>query len=249
MTNISLKNVTFSYKYFPSISGGLLKSNAGLKTKTALSDLSLEINNGDRVALLGTNGSGKSTLLKIIAGVMKPESGEVNTTGKIYTFFGRNVGVMPQLSGYDNLYVRGLLLDLPDDVIAQKVTEIIEFTELGADINRPVSTYSMGMRARLTFGMLMFIEADILLIDEGLGAGDQFFLEKARKFIDGVLDSSKILIFANHSNQLLRRFCNKAILIHQGHLVSFGAFDEVLHQYNHINDKKKKVSAATAVKS
>ncbi len=237
MTSISLDNITFSYKYFPSISGGLLKSNAGLKTQTALSQVSLEIQNGDRVALLGTNGSGKSTLLKIIAGIYKPEKGTVTTVGKVYTFLGRNVGVMPQLSGYDNLTVRGLLLDLPDQVIKEKIKEIIEFSELGDDIHRPVSTYSMGMRARLTFGMLMFIEADILLIDEGLGAGDQFFLEKARNFIDGLLDSSKILLFANHSNQLLRQFCNKALLVNQGEVVAFGEFEKVLHQYNSINKK------------
>ena len=238
MTNITLDNITFSYKYFPSISGGLLKSNAGLKSQTALSNVSLQINHGDRVALLGTNGSGKSTLLKVMAGIYKPEQGTVKTEGKVYTFLGRNVGVMPQLSGYDNLWVRGLLLDLPDDAIEKKIKEIIEFSELGQDIHRPVSTYSMGMRARLTFGMLMFIDADILLIDEGLGAGDQFFLDKARKFINQLLDSSKILIFANHSNQLLRQFCNKALLVNQGEIMAYGDFDPVLHQYNHLKDKK-----------
>lgn len=243
MTSIKLDNITFSYNYFPSISGGLLKSNAGLKTKQALSEVSLEINNGDRVALLGTNGSGKSTLLKVMAGVYKPEKGHINTTGKIYTFLGRNVGVMPQLSGFDNLVVRGLLLNLSDELIAKKAEEIVAFTELGDAIHRPVSTYSNGMRARLTFGMLMFIEADILLIDEGLGAGDQFFLEKARQFIDGVLDQSKILIFANHSNQLLKRFCNKAILMNQGKLVTFGDFDDVLKQYNQKNLATKKYQA------
>ncbi|WP_223789716.1 ABC transporter ATP-binding protein [Marinicella meishanensis] len=234
MTRICLDNITFSYKYFPSISGGLLKSNAGLKSQTALSGVSLEINHGDRVALLGTNGSGKSTLLKIVAGIYRPEQGVVTTVGRVYSFLGRNVGVMPQLSGYDNLTVRGLLMDLPDEEIEQKVQEIIEFTELGDDIHRPVSTYSMGMRARLTFGMLMFIEADIMLIDEGLGAGDQFFLEKARNFINGLLDNSKILLFANHSNQLLRQFCNKALLVDRGKVLAFGEFEPVLHQYNHL---------------
>ncbi len=243
MTKISIDNITFSYKYFPSISGGLLKSNAGLKTQTALSEFSLDIEHGDRVALFGTNGSGKSTLLKIIAGIYKPEMGEVRTTGTVYSFLGRNVGVMPQLSGYDNLTVRGLLLDLPDAVIAEKIEKIIEFSELGNDIHRPVSTYSMGMRARLTFGMLMFVDADILLIDEGLGAGDQFFLEKARKFVNGLLDSSKILIFANHSNKLLSEFCNKGLLIDNGNMVAYGAFKDVLHQYNHIKDNNSQRSA------
>lgn len=238
ITRISVDNITFSYKYFPSISGGLFKSNAGLKSQTALSEFSVNIEHGDRVALLGTNGSGKSTLLKLIAGIYKPETGKVVTTGSVYTFLGRNVGVMPQLSGYDNLIVRGLLLDLPEHVIEEKIEKIIAFSELAEDIHRPVSTYSMGMRARLTFSMLMFVEADIFLIDEGLGAGDQFFLEKARKFVNSLLDTSKILVFANHSNKMLSQFCNKALLIDQGSLISFGEFNQVLHQYNHLKDSK-----------
>lgn len=236
MAQINLKNVTFSYKYFPSIGGSLFKSSSGLKTKTALKALNLEINQGDTVALLGTNGAGKSTLLKVISGVMVPESGFIKTKGKIYSFFGRNVGVNPQLSGYDNLRVRGLLLDLSDEEIAEKVKEIVEFTELKEDLYRPVSTYSQGMRARLTFGMLMFVDADILLVDEGLAAGDKFFLAKTQNFIHELLDNSKILLFASHSNELLRRFCKKALWLHQGKIKAFGEFDTVLKKYNNFKE-------------
>ncbi|TDR23224.1 ABC transporter ATP-binding protein [Marinicella litoralis] len=239
MASISLNNVTFSYQYFPSISGGLFKSNAGLKQNTALSAFNLTIKDGDRVALLGVNGAGKSTLLKVIAGVIQPESGVVKTEGQIYSFFGRSIGVMPQLSGLENLYLRGLLLDLDDQRIEQKIQEIIEFTELGHDIERPVSTYSQGMKARLTFGMLMFVEADIMLLDEGLAAGDQFFIEKAKKFIDSLLDKSKILVFASHSNHLLKRFCNKAILIDKGQIKDFGELGTIMKRYSHIKDTKK----------
>lgn len=238
MASISLKNITFSYQYFPSISGSFFKSNAGLKQKTALSHFDLTIKDGDRVALLGVNGAGKSTLLKIIAGVIKPEQGEVQVEGQVYSFFGRSVGVLPQLSGFENLHLRGLLLDLDDDVIVEKINEIVEFTELDDDIYRPVSTYSQGMKARLTFGMLMFVDADIMLLDEGLAAGDRFFLDKAQNFIDELLDTSKILVFASHSVQLLKRFCNKAILIDQGQIIEYGELDEVLMSYNHIKDIK-----------
>jgi len=232
MAQIILNNVSFSYQYFQSISGGLFKSNAGLQSNLALTGFNLTIENGDRVALLGKNGAGKSTLLKTIAGVIKPELGEVNTTGTVYSFFGRNVGVMPQLSGYENLKVRGLLLDLSDKKIESSIKDIAAFTELGDDLFRPVSTYSQGMKARLTFGMLMFVDADILLIDEGLAAGDQFFIEKAQVFVEDLLDNSKILIFASHSPPLLRRFCTKAILIDNGCVVKFGEFDEVMNLYN-----------------
>lgn len=232
MAYISLKNVTFTYKYFPSISGGLFKSNAGLRSNEALTDFNLTIEHGDRVALLGKNGAGKSTLLKVIAGVVKPEGGEVNTEGSVYSFFGRNVGVIPQLSGMENLRIRGLLLNLADDFIEEKLIEIAAFTELGDDLHRPVSSYSQGMKARLTFGMLMFVDAEILLIDEGLAAGDQFFITKAQKFVESLLDNSKILIFASHSIQLLRKFCTKAILIENGHVVEYGNFNDVLAKYN-----------------
>ncbi len=232
MAQIQLKNVTFSYKYFPSIGGGLFKSSSGLKSKVALRHIDLNIEKGDTVALLGTNGAGKSTLLKLISGVFKPEQGVVKTNGKIYSFFGRNVGVMPQLSGYDNLKVRGLLLNLNDKEIAEKIEEIVEFTGLGEDLERPVSTYSQGMRARLTFGMLMFVNAEILLVDEGLAAGDKFFLAKTHKFVNDLLDQSKILIFASHSNELLRRFCKKALWLNNGEVMAFGSFETVLKQYN-----------------
>lgn len=234
MAHIKLDNVSFSYRYFPSISGGLLKSNAGLKSHLVFENFNLEINDGDRVALLGVNGAGKSTLLKVMAGVYTPEQGAVTTEGKIYSFFGRSIGVMPQLSGLENLEIRGLLLNLSETRIQDKIKEIIEFTELGDAIHRPVSTYSMGMKTRLTFGMLMFVEADIMLIDEGLGAGDKFFLNKAQKFIENLLDSSKIMVFANHSMELVRKFCNKAILIDSGEIAQFGPIEEVIKRYNHL---------------
>lgn len=234
MAHIKLDNVSFSYRYFPSISGGLLKSNAGLKSHLVFENFNLEINDGDRVALLGVNGAGKSTLLKIMAGVYTPEQGEVSTEGKIYSFFGRSIGVMPQLSGLENLEIRGLLLNLSETVIKETIQKIIEFTELGDAIYRPVSTYSMGMKTRLTFGMLMFVKADIMLIDEGLGAGDKFFLEKAQNFIDELLDSSKIMVFANHSMELVKKFCNKGILIDSGEIVQFGQIEEVIQRYNHL---------------
>jgi len=238
MAHIILKDVDFSYRYFPSISGGLLRSNAGLKSHLVFENFNLEINDGDRVALLGVNGAGKSTLLKVMAGVYTPEQGKVTTQGKIYSFFGRSIGVMPQLSGLENLEIRGLLLNLPDPVIQEKIKSIIEFTELGDAIYRPVSTYSMGMKTRLTFGMLMFVEADIMLIDEGLGAGDKFFLEKAQKFIENLLDSSKIMVFANHSMELVKKFCNKAILIDSGEIIQFGQIEEVIKRYNQLRYKE-----------
>ncbi|MCB1582663.1 MAG: ATP-binding cassette domain-containing protein [Marinicella sp.] len=231
MSSIKIKNVNFSYRYYSSLGFGLFKRNSKVNKNAALENVNLDIQDGDRVALFGRNGAGKSTLLKIMSGVIPPSSGKVQVDGKIYSFFGRDVGVNPFLSGFENLYVRGLVLGLPKKTIEEKLVEIAEFTELGENLKLPVSTYSQGMKARLTFAMLMFVDADVLLVDEGLGAGDRFFIDKARAFVDQLLDNSKILIFASHSDHLLKRFCNKGILLKEGKIISFGEFDEVCKQY------------------
>ncbi len=231
MSSININNVNFSYRYYSSLGFGLFKKNSKVNQNAALDDINLNIQDGDRVALFGRNGAGKSTLLKIMSGVVPPTSGEVKVDGKIYSFFGRDVGVNPFLSGYENLYVRGLVLGLSKKVIEEKLIEIAEFTELGDNLQLPVSTYSQGMKARLTFAMLMFVDADVLLVDEGLGAGDRFFIDKARAFVDQLLDQSKILIFASHSEHLLKRFCNKGLLLKEGKMVSYGSFDAVCKQY------------------
>lgn len=228
----NLKNVDFYYHYYSSLGIGLFNKNARRIQYHALKNLNLEIKDGDRIGLFGKNGAGKSTLLKLMAGIYPPESGEIDSKGRIYSFFGRDVGVNPFLSGYENLYIRGLLLNIPIPQIKEKLEEIAEFTELGEDLKRPVSTYSSGMKARLTFAMLMFVDADILLIDEGLGAGDRFFIEKARLFVDNLLQQSKILVFASHHDHLLDRFCNKGLLVDKGEIVKFGDFQEVKDLYN-----------------
>lgn len=231
MSQINLNQVHFSYRYYSSLGFGLFKKNSKVNQNSALNDINLDIKDGDRVALFGRNGAGKSTLLKVMAGVIPPTQGEVNVDGKIYSFFGRDVGVNPFLSGYENLYVRGLVLGLSKPVIEAKLIEIADFTELGENLNLPVTTYSQGMKARLTFAMLMFVDADVLLVDEGLGAGDRFFIDKARAFVDQLLDSSKILIFASHSEHLLKRFCNKGLLLKDGEIVDYGDFNEVCELY------------------
>lgn len=231
MSSVSINELSFSYRYYASLGFGLFKKNSKINQNSALSNINLNIQDGDRVALFGRNGAGKSTLLKIMAGVIPPSSGTVDVSGRIYSFFGRDVGVNPFLSGYENLYVRGLVLGLSKTVIEEKLVEIAEFTELGDNLNLPVSTYSQGMKARLTFAMLMFVDADVLLVDEGLGAGDRFFIDKARAFVDELLDNSKILIFASHSEHLLKRFCNKGLLLKDGRIVKYGDFGEVCELY------------------
>ena len=236
MARIHTKDLDFNYYFFPALSRKLLNINSKRKKVEALRGINLDVQEGDRVALFGRNGAGKSTLLRVLAGTLPHSAGELDVTGKIYSFFGRNIGVNVMLSGYENLYIRGLLLDLPDEVINAKMAEIAEFTELGDSLERPVSTYSAGMRARLTFGMLMFVDADVLLVDEGLGAGDKFFIDKARAFVDQLLDNSKILIFASHAEHLLKRFCNKALLLEHGRMVEYGDFDKVRKIYDQMSD-------------
>jgi len=231
MAHIQLNNVYFSYRYHRSLGLGFFTGPQVREEKHALKGINLDIHEGDRIALLGKNGAGKSTLLKVLSGVLPATAGSLTVEGRVYSFFGRNVGINPFLSGYDNLYIRALFHGLSSSAIKSKLKEIAEFTELGDDLERPVLTYSAGMKARLTFSMLMFVEADIMLVDEGLGAGDKYFIEKARAYVDYLLDKSKILIFASHSEHLLKRFCNKAVLLENGQVKANGPFEDVLRKY------------------
>lgn len=223
---ISLQSVSFSYKAHNSI--------FSLKPKMRLngvSNITFEVHEGDRVALLGKNGAGKSTLLRLISGVFPPDSGVIETNGSIGALYGKGVGINANLTGRQNLHLRALFLGLNKASLGKLMEDVIAFIDIGDNIDAQYYTYSQGMKARVSFGMLMLVSADILLIDEALGAGDRFFIKKARMYVDKMLSESSILIFASHSEHLLRRFCNKALLLDKGELMAFGNYDAVNDLY------------------
>ena len=198
----------------------------------ALDDVTLKIEHGDRVGLIGKNGAGKSTLLRVMAGIYEPSSGTVRRSGRVAPLFGGNRGVNHENTGYENIIARGLFLGFSREEMQDKVSEIAEFTELGDYLNMPTHTYSSGMLTRLTFAVSTCIEPEILLLDEGIGAGDASFIKKADERLSKLVESAGILVLASHSEALMQRMCNKAVYLERGRVVHQGSLDDVLERYN-----------------
>jgi ABC-2 type transport system ATP-binding protein len=209
----------------------------------ALDGVSFNIEHGDRVGLIGRNGAGKTTLLRVMAGIYEPPSGTVAVEGRVAPLFDIGMGMDPESSGYENILLRGLFLGLRKAEIRAKVDEIADFTELGEFLEMPLRTYSAGMFARLAFAISTSIDPEILLLDEGIGAGDEAFLEKAKHRLDALINRARILVLASHTEELLRKLCNRAILMENGKVVATGTTDEMLERYH----RKPSIPASSLV--
>jgi len=198
----------------------------------ALQDVSFDVQKGEVLGIIGRNGAGKSTLLKVIAGIYIPGQGEVTVEGKIASLIGGSLGIDPELTGRENIELRGLFLGLSKAEIRRRLEDIIDFTELGSFIDLPFRTYSAGMRARLDFAISTSIQAEILLLDEGLGVGDASFVDKASKRMDSLARAAGIVVVASHSEELLRQTCSEAALMDAGQILAIGTIDEVFTRYN-----------------
>jgi len=197
----------------------------------ALDDVTLDIHDGDRVALLGRNGAGKTTLLRVMADVMEPTSGTARILGRTSTLFNLAGLMDPELPGYENVYFAGGLIGIPRSRLKQLMPDIEAFAEIGDFLRMPVRTYSAGMKVRLGFAVATCIEPDILLMDEIIGAGDGHFVEKAVRRAQQLYKKSSILVVASHDPQLLHGLCNKAILLDRGKVITMGPLDDVAQRY------------------
>ncbi|EJB9827544.1 ABC transporter ATP-binding protein [Salmonella enterica] len=245
---LNLKNVSVSYPIFDVKSrslkanfvrlttGGKISSNAKSISVNALKDINIELKHGDRLALIGHNGAGKSTLLKTMAGIYEPTSGKASSQGSIASLLDMNLGMNPESSGRENIYSRGMLLGLPQKYINTISEEIIDFTELADFIDLPVRTYSSGMTVRLAFAISTAVKPDILLLDEVIGAGDANFMDKARKRIQELIESVGILVLSSHSENDVRSFCNKGVVLNAGEIAFVGAVDDAYTFY--VNSRK-----------
>lgn len=198
----------------------------------ALRGIDLDIQDGDRVGLIGTNGSGKTTLLKTLAGIYEPTIGNVHSEGRISTLINLGLGMSEDETGPENIRLAGLILGLNKKEIEEAIPDIEEFCDIGEFFTMPLRTYSSGMQMRLSFALATAVNPEILLVDEAISAGDNFFAKKARQRIEGMMKKSPILIMASHSERILRGFCNKALLLDQGEQVMFGDLEMVIEAYN-----------------
>jgi ABC-2 type transport system ATP-binding protein/lipopolysaccharide transport system ATP-binding protein len=201
----------------------------------ALDGISLTIENGDRVALLGANGAGKSTLLRVLAGVYEPVAGRLQSRGRVASLFDIGLGLDTESTGYENIFLRGLMLGMTLAEIRTRRDAIAAFSGLGDYLAMPLRTYSSGMMLRLAFAVSTHVDAEILLMDEWLGAGDASFTERAEQRLIELVGSASILVLASHSEEIVRRTCKRAVLLRHGVITHVGDVDEVLHAYKTTN--------------
>lgn len=211
--------------------GKLSKGENGRIQVSALNSISLEFEAGDRVGVIGANGAGKTTFLRLVSGVYPPTSGSIASHGSLIPLIDIQLGLNLEASGRKNIYLRGALLGFSTKQIKTLEAEIIEFSGLGDFIDFPMRTYSSGMQMRLAFAISTAVSPDILVMDEWLSVGDEAFQSRAEQRMQEIVDRTQILILASHSQSLIKKVCNKAMLLENGELVAYGGVEDVLSSY------------------
>src|SRR5262245_7474306 len=244
MASIELEDVTIEFPILHQSHRSLKKTVVAAATGGAilhdahkapvvrgLAGVTAAFNAGDRVGLIGPNGAGKTTMLRVIAGIYEPIRGQLRTRGRIMTLLDLSLGMSSDMTGRENILLRGLYMGLRPSEMRALAPEIEAFTELGDFLDMPIRTYSSGMQLRLSFAIATALAPDILLMDEWLLAGDAAFTAKASARIEKFVRSSSILVLASHAEAAIRQWCNKAVYLSGGELRAFGEVDEVLETY------------------
>jgi len=198
-------------KRLPQQTGGTISGSGRHRFVTALDGVSFELEAGDRLGLVGANGAGKTTLLKVLYGIYEPTAGKLDIKGRVDALFNISIGFRQEATGRRT-----------EDQIAARTEEIIEFSELGEFIDMPFRSYSQGMAARLAFAIATTLDPEILLMDEWIGAGDAAFQVKAKQRMDELAERAGIIVLASHSEELLKKTCNKRLELEKGRVKSFG---------------------------
>ncbi len=245
MASIELRNVSVEFPLYNVNARMLKKSFLRLATGgsvfkdtnqhvlvRSLNNVSLSLQDGDRIGLIGHNGAGKSTMLRLLAKIYEPTYGQIKIEGHISSMLDLIQGMEPESSGYENIFLRGIILGLKRKEIKKQIDQISELTGLGDFLHMPIRTYSNGMLARLAFAISTSINPEILLIDEVFGVGDSEFIKKAEERMTFLLNQSSIVVMAIHSEDIIRKFCNKAAVMDSGTVKYFGPVDEALQYYS-----------------
>lgn len=187
----------------------------------ALEDVSFSLKAGDRLGLVGRNGAGKTSMLKVLYGIYQPTHGRVEINGRVDALFNINIGFRREATGRRNIELRGLINGWTESQIAERMDEIIAFSELDEFIDMPFKTYSQGMGARLAFAVATALKPEVLLMDEWIGAGDRDFQDRARGRMDELAREAGIIVLASHNHALLKQTCNKILELEHGHVKKF----------------------------
>jgi ABC-2 type transport system ATP-binding protein len=228
MAHIDITNVTVDLPIYGAhnmnlkgrVANFLARRETELEVIRALDNVSLSIKDGERIGIVGPNGAGKTTLLRVMAGILKPSQGNVNIHGSVVSMIDQGLGMDPQCTGIENIFRRGIFLNQSTQQMEEHLDDIIEFSGLGDRIRHPLYTYSSGMRARLAFSIATSVKPEILILDEGIGAADEEFADRAATRLDAFLQNAGILLLASHSNQLIESWCNKKVHLDSGQLLT-----------------------------
>jgi lipopolysaccharide transport system ATP-binding protein len=244
MPNIILRNASVYFPVFDASARSLktrvfrtvvgttiAKQSDGHVIIRGLDDVSLQLNDGARVGLIGHNGAGKTTLLRLLSGVFTPTSSEAIIQGTCTSLINISLGIDPEAIGRENIRLRGLIMGMSLREIAARSDEIAEFSGLGEFLEMPLRTYSAGMQLRLAFAVSTSVAPEILIMDEWLSTGDTEFQQRANQRIRSIVDASNILILASHSAPLIMENCNRVIWMEKGRIRMDGAPGDVLQAY------------------
>lgn len=232
---ISVDNLRISYRGLKKFS--IKKTLFKLKTSKleifeAVRGISFEVEKGKILGIIGKNGSGKSTLLRSLAGIFSPDKGKINLHNNSISLLSIGVGFQPALTGYENIFLSGMLLGFSEEQIKQKLKEIIDFSELGDFIYKPVKTYSSGMYSKLAFSITAILETDIMLIDEVLSVGDiQFKAKSYNKMKELIDDDNRTVLIVSHSLETLNQLCTEILWLHDGKIKMIGTPKDVIPEY------------------
>lgn len=237
---IEVKDVSISYRILNNISirSSLFHHKKVDEVFEAVKHVSFEIEKGGILGVIGKNGSGKSTLLRSIAGVFTPNTGSIDLHGHSVSLMALGVGFKPLLTGRENIMLSGLLLGFKEKEIVAKTEEIIEFSELGDFIDKPVRTYSSGMNSKLAFSITAMLDTDIILVDEVLSVGDERFRKKSlSKMKELITNEDRTVIIVSHSIETLEELCNRVMWMNDGELIEIGEPATVLAHYKEYMSK------------
>jgi len=221
------------------------KSKLNKNEKFALRNITFKIKKGEKVGIIGLNGSGKSTLLQIIANVLQPSAGTVTTHGKVCALLELGSGFNPNFTGLENIKLNAAILGLTKKQTGEILDDIIKFADIGESISKAVSTYSTGMRMRLAFAIQAFVEPNILIVDEALSVGDQYFKMKCFNRINELLESGITFLLVSHNEETIRTFTDRAILLHNGEIITDGEVNDSINKYNSLltQNRRKVISS------
>lgn len=212
-------------------SGRLGKDQQRRVVVKALNDINLTLTSGDRLGLIGHNGAGKTTLLRVLAGIYEPVIGRLRIHGSLNALLDPNLGMNVDLTGRENILLRGLYNGLSKPALARLEEDVADFAELADFLDLPIRIYSAGMVIRLGFALATAIKPQILLMDEWFLAGDAAFMERARHRLEEMVRSAEILVLSSHQTQVVREWCTRVLWLDQGRIIADGPADSVLAQY------------------